>query len=429
MRALVFGAILAAVSGIAGAQRESAAAPTPLLLAHAHVLDEAGNGWRDDVDVYVASGRIQLIARGEKPADDATRIDASGLFVVPGLIDLHSHLCLHPYDETPWDDQVLKESLELRTIRAVAAARVTLEAGFTTLRDLGTEGAGFADVALRDAVAKGIVPGPRIFATTRAIVATGCYGPADFDPRFRLPKGAQEASGVDGVRRAVREQIAARADWIKLYADYRRRPGDPATPTFTQEELGAAVDEARAAGLLVAAHATTDEGIRRAVLAGVATIEHGDGASDETLALLAAKGCVLCPTLAASEAMARYGGWRAGMPDDPRVRASRDTFARARKAGVVIACGSDVGVFAHGDEARELELMVAYGMTPAEALRAATSTAARVLRRDRELGRIAPGYVADLVAFPNDPLKEITATRRPALVVKEGRVALRNAVR
>src|SRR4029077_18966485 len=165
------------------------------------------------------------------------RIDLAGKTLIPGLMDLHSHLLLHPYNETPWDDQVLKEPLELRTIRAVVAAKATLEAGFTTLRDLGTEGAGFADVALRDAIAMGMIPGPRIFAATRALVASGSYGPAGFDPRWEMPKGAQVVDGADGVRRGVREQIAAGADWIKLYADYRRRPGGPSTPTFSQEEL------------------------------------------------------------------------------------------------------------------------------------------------------------------------------------------------
>jgi imidazolonepropionase-like amidohydrolase len=402
--------------------------PPPLLLTGARVLDTSGDRWLEGQDVLVSGGKIVAVGSGslQPPAGplQIVRIDLSGKMLIPGLMDLHSHLLLHPYNETPWDDQVLKEPLELRTIRGVVAAKATLEAGFTTVRDLGTEGAGFADVALRDAIAMGMIPGPRIFAATRALVASGSYGPAGFDPRWEMPKGAQVVDGADGVRRGVREQIAAGADWIKLYADYRRRPGGPSTPTFSQEELNAAVDEARSAGLPVAVHANTTEGIRRSVLAGVATVEHGGGATDELLAQMRERHVALCPTLAASEAISRYAGWKPGEPEPPRVRESREMFARALKSGVTIACGSDVGVFPHGDNAREIELMAAYGMAPKEALRAATATAAAVLGKGKELGRIAPGYLADLVAVDGDPLADVSALRRVVLVVKEGAVAV-----
>ena len=443
------------MSALVSARDEIADRPA-LLLTGAKVLDPAGERWIQRVDVLIVGQRIEKIApagsisaggeadRTGKPgaagkakiAGDSSptqqtallrgtsRIDLTGFYIIPGLIDLHSHLLLHPYNEASWDDQVLKESLELRTIRAVTAARATVAAGFTTLRDLGTEGAGFADVALRDAIAQGLIPGPRVFASTRAIVATGCYGPSGFDPRWDVPKGAQEATGVEGVRKAVREQIAAGADWVKFYADYRRVSGDPATATFSQDELNALVDEARSAGRPVAAHAATNEGIRRAVMAGVATIEHGYAASDEVLALMRERGVALCPTLAASEAMARYAGWKPGLPEPPRIRESKEMFARALKAKVTIACGSDVGVFPHGDNARELELMVAYGMTPAEALRAATSTAAKVLGKPNDLGRITVGALADMIATSVDPLRDVMALRRPALVIADGRVVV-----
>ncbi len=399
--------------------------PTPLLLTGARVLDPSGDRLLDGRDVLVENGHIAAIgATGTLQAPVGTqKIDLTGLTLIPGLIEMHSHLLLHPYDETPWDDQVLKESLELRTIRAVTAARATLEAGFTTVRDLGTEGAGYADVALRDAIAQGMIPGPRVFAATRAIVATGCYGPSGFDPRWEVPKGAQEVTGPVEMRKVVREQIAAGADWIKVYADYRRRPGIT-TPTLTQEEMAAAVDEARSAGLPVAAHAYTEEGIRRAVLAGVRTIEHGTYVTDDLLALMKQKGVALIPTLTASEAVSRYAGWKPGTPEPQRIKETREMFTRALKSGVTIANGSDVGVFAHGQNARELELMVAYGMSPKEALRAATATAAAVLGRGKDLGRIAPGYVADLVAVKGDPLAEISAIEKPVVVVKEGRVAV-----
>ena len=407
---------------VSTAQAQDAA--KPLLLAGANVLDAKGETLLENHDVLVVEGRITEVSPAGKlsPPKDAVRMDLRGLTLIPGLIECHAHLLLHPYDETTWDDQVLKESLELRTIRAVSAARATLEAGFTTLRDLGTEGAGYADVALRDAVARGIMSGPRIFTSTRAIVATGAYGPSGFDPRWDVPKGAQVADGVDGLRKAAREQIAAGADWVKVYADYRRRPGDVPTPTFSQEELSALVAEARSAGRPVAAHASTDEGIRRSVLAGVDSIEHGTGASDETLKLMRDHKVTLCPTLAASEAMARYEGWKPGEPDPPRVQASREMFGRALRSGVTIACGSDVGVFPHGDNAREIELMVAYGMSPADALRAATGTAARVLGRETDLGRIAPGYAADLIAVRGNPLADPSVLRKPPVVIKEGRL-------
>ena len=403
-------------------------AATPLLLTGARVLDPAGRHLLENRSVLIADGHIiAVIADGDLPlpqAENAKRLNLEGLVLLPGLMDLHSHLLLHPYDEAVWNDQVLRESLGLRTIRATVAAKATLAAGFTTLRDLGTEGAGYADVALRDAITQGIIPGPRLVVVTRAIVATGCYGPSGFDPRWTMPKGAQVADGVAGVRRVVREQIAAGADWIKVYADYRRKPGGPATPTFSQEELNALVQEARSAGLRVSAHATTNEAIRRAVRAGVSTIEHGYGASAEVLALMKKHGVALCPTLTAAESMARYAGWRPGLVEPTGLRAAKAMFARALASGVTIACGSDVGVFSHGQNARELELMVACGMSPVQALRSATLVAAEVLGREDDLGRINKGYIADLVAVRDDPLEDITSIRKPAMVFKGGRVVL-----
>ena len=401
-------------------------APAPLLLSGARVLDPAGERLLDGQEVLIEDGRISRIAAAGtiQAPPGVVRLDLKGLTLIPGLIELHSHLLLHPYNETPWDDQVLKEPLELRTIRAVVAARATLEAGFTTVRDLGTEGAGYADVALRDAIAAGMIPGPRVFASTRALVASGSYGPAGFDPRWDMPKGAQVVDGPDAMRRAVREQIAAGADWIKVYADYRRRPGGPSTATFTQEEIAVAVDEAKSAGLPVAAHASTPEGIRRAVMAGVATIEHGTGATAELLALMKSKGVALVPTLAAYDAISRYAGWKPGDPDPPRIREGKEMFARALKSGVTLANGSDVGVFAHGENVREPELMVAYGMSPKDALRAATATAAAVLRHDKDLGRIAAGYLADLIAVKGNPLEDVKVLEKPAVVVKGGQVAI-----
>lgn len=414
MRALAIAVAVAAAVTVAPGQ-------DPTTYRCRHVLAEDGVSWRENVDLVVfGPSIIDVRPAGQGQAD----VDFGDAWLVPGLIDLHTHVCLHPYDEAPWQQQVLEESLELRSMRAVAHARATLAAGFVAIRDLGTEGAGFADVALQRAIADELVPGPRLFTSTRAIVATGCYGPNL--PVVDAPKGAQPADGEVGVRVAVRQQIAAGAQWIKVYADYRRAPGQPATPTFTLAELQAICDEARTAGVRVAAHATTDEGIRRAVEAGVATIEHGTQASAATLARMVEKGVVLCPCLAANEAIVRYAGHQGPVVD--RLNAGKLAFQRALAAGVTIACGSDAGVFRHGDNARELELMVEYGMTPTQALAAATSVAAKVLGGP-ERGALAKGRTHGFVVLGGDPLRDITNLRRvQAVVLDERGDALRRPV-
>ncbi len=413
--------VIAAITLQTAASSSPAPAPPPLLIRAAHVLDPAGEKWLDERSVFIVDGKISRIVEGKlAPPDGAKVLDATGMWLIPGLIDLHSHLLLHPYNEAPWRSQVLFESLESRTIRATVAARKTLLAGFTTLRDLGTEGAANADVALRQAIQEKLIPGPRLYVVTRAIVARGCYAPISTDSRWEFPIGAQEASGVDEVRAAVREQIAKGADWIKVYADYARGLDTEATPTFSQEELNALVSEARSADRPVAAHATTDEGIRRAVLAGVRTIEHGYGASESTLRLMKERGVVLCPTLAASDAVARYSGWDGKEPAPPRVAKARAAFQAALRQGVTIANGSDVGVFAHGENARELELLVQGGVSPAQALHAATAGAAAVLGRAEERGRLESGLVADLVLLGRDPLTDISATRAVRTVIQGG---------
>ena len=397
-------------------ERRNTGEVRPLFLRPEAVFDGADRraGW----SVLVEGERITAAGPGLAAPDGAWTLDLPGTTLLPGLIDLHTHLLLHPYDERPWADQVLRDPVSLRVARAVGAARRTLDAGFTTIRDLGTEGAGEADTGLRRAVEEGVIAGPRILCVTRAIVARGTYGPTGFHAGCCVAQGAEEVDGPESILRVTRMQIARGADWIKIYADYRFGPAGDARPTFSGEELALVVRVARDAGVHVAAHATTAEGMRRAALAGVATIEHGNEGTAESFALLAERGVAYVPTLAAYEALEKI---RELASDHPAVVAKRDAFEAARRSGVTIANGSDIGVFPHGENARELELLVAHGLTPLEALRAATSTAARVLRRD-DLGGVRAGAAADLVAVAGDPLSGIEALRAVRLVVARGAV-------
>ena len=400
------------------------AAPAVVVLQPDRVFDgrDLHAGWV----VVVRGPQIDSAGPAGAAPAGAETIRLAGTTLMPGLIEGHSHILLHPYNEAAWDDQVLKESLAYRVARGVRDLDRTLRAGITTMRDLGTEGAGYADVGLKRAVDDGTIPGPRLIVAGPAMVATGSYGPKGFDPSITVPQGADEADGVEGVARVARRQIGKGVDLIKVYADYRWGPSGETEPTFSEAELASIVATARSSGRPVVAHASTPEGIRRAVTAGVETIEHGDDGNEETWRLMAERKVGLCPTLAAGEATAIYAGWRKGQDPEPeRLVRKRETFKAALAAGVPMCFGGDVGVFAHGDNVRELELMVDYGMSALDAVRAATSGNAAILRL-ANVGAVRPGLAADLVAVDGDPTQSISALRRVRFVMKAGKIYLKN---
>jgi imidazolonepropionase-like amidohydrolase len=410
-------AMAAAIASLA-----APAAADTYLLRPARVFDgvnpQPHAGW----SVLVEGDKIAAVGPNVTAPAGAKVVDLPGETLTPGLIEGHSHLFLHPYNETKWDDQVLHEALALRTARAVVHAEKTLMAGFTTERDLGTEGAGYADVGLKQAINQGIVPGPRLLVATKANVARGAYGPKGFEPGVHVPQGAEEVSGADEMTKAARDQIAAGADVIKMYADYHYMPGEPSRPTLTEAEMAAGVAVAHDAGRIAAAHATTAEGMRRAILAGVDTVEHGYGGTPEVFKMMHDRGIALCPTIAASEAYARYfQGWNGQEPAPESVQENRRSFQMAMKAGVPICMGGDVGVFAHGQNWLEMEAMQRAGMPAPQVMIAATSGNARIFHLS-DRGQVRPGLLADLIAMDGDPTRDVSAAEHVRFVMKGGKI-------
>lgn len=381
-----------------------------------------GEEMHDHWVVLAEGNRITYVGElsGIKLPKKTEKIDLKGMTLMPGLIEGHSHLLLHPYNEKEWNDQVLKESPVERAIRGSVHAKNSLMAGVTTTRDLGAEGAGYTDVYLKKTIDQGIIPGPRMLVAGPAIVATGAYGPKGFHDGVEVPLGAEPASGVDEVIKTVRRQMGNGADLIKIYADYRWTPGANSQPTFLQEEINAMVTTATTAGKYVVAHASTPEGMRRAIKGGVETIEHGAEGTLEIFKLMKEKGVALCPTLAAGDAITQYKGWKKGTDPEPeRITKKKKSFKLALESGVIIVFGGDVGVFTHGENYRELELMVDYGMQPLEVLISATSSNAKVFHLDT-LGKLQKGFLADIIAVEGNPIKDITAMRKVKFVMKDG---------
>lgn len=395
--------------------RPSPPPSTIFILKPAQVFD--GEALHPNWAVRVAGDRIEAAGPASSlDAGGAKVIDLPGLTLMPGLVEAHSHVFLHAYKETSWNDQVAHEGLALRVARAVNHLRDELQAGFTTIRDLGTEGAGYSDVELKQAVEQGIVPGPRMLVSTRAIVATSTYGPKGFVLEWHIPQGAEEADGVDSLIKVVRDQIGRGADWIKLYGDYRWGPHPGSRPTFSLEEMKLAVETARSAGVPVAVHTSTPEGMRRAILAGAETVEHGNEGTPEIFKLMVEHHVALCPTLTAGGG----GVGNTGQQSSSAASRHRASFKAALDAGVTIISGSDVGTFPHGQNSWELDAMADAGMSKLNALKAATSVAGQVLHMD--IGQVKPKMLADLIAVEGNPVEDLSALRRVKFVMKGGMV-------
>lgn len=398
-----------------------------ILVKAGRLLDVRGGQVQSGQSILIENGRIRQVGANISAPAGARIIDLSNAMVLPGLIDTHTHILLQgDITAQDYDDQLLKESIPYRTIRATVSARTALMNGFTTIRDVETEGAMYADVDVKTAIERGVIPGPRMFVSTRAFAPTGMYPLLGYSWELKMPEGVQIIDGADNIRRAVREQVKYGADWIKYYSDRKYYMKDGALHSwvnFTDEEAKAMVDEAHRLGHKVAAHCMGKEGIEAALRAGVDSVEHGPGLDEETMDTMARRGVYWCPTIYVVAYVAK-GRAEAGAPiwlDIQRVEAN--AFPKALKKGVKIVFGTDAGGFSWTEnEAKEFGWMVKYGMQPIDAIRAATITAAELLDQQQNLGAIEPGKYADLVAVSGDLLKDITELERVKFVMKGGQV-------
>jgi imidazolonepropionase-like amidohydrolase len=420
-------ALVFAITGAASGQTKSS--PDQLVYIRCgNLIDGKTGESRPNVIVVVKNDRIAEVKSGEPSGNPASVIDLSRETCLPGLIDTHTHVLLQgDVTAADYDEQLLKQSTEYRAILATVNVRRALEYGFTTLRDVETEGAGYADVDVKTAINNGVIPGPRMQVATRAMDVTGAYPLLGYAPNVPVPHGVQVVDGADEGRKAVREQISHGADWIKVYSDrgYKVREDGVLDdiPTFTPEELKAIVDEAHRERRKVASHAIGVHGVHNSVEAGVDTIEHGDYIADEDLKTMVAHGTYYVNTIYVGAYVAE-GRAAAGAPVWVKMLSiHEDTFHRAMKAGVKIAFGTDAGGFPWTDNpAKEFAWMVKWGMTPGQAIRSATSTAAELLGWSDQVGSVEPGRFADIVAVAGDPLKDITVLEHVDFVMKNGTV-------
>jgi imidazolonepropionase-like amidohydrolase len=427
MKPFIAAAILCLATAALAQTPTPQASPKITYLRCGSLYDGRSDAPRKNVMVRIAGEKIESVTEGASAAG-AQVIDLSREVCLPGLIDTHTHVLLQgDITAADYDVQLLKESISYRTILGTVSARRALEYGFTTIRDLETEGAGYADVDLRKAISAGIIPGPRMKVAGRAMDVTGAYPLLGYSWELKMPKGLQEVDGADGGRKAVREQISNGVDWIKVYSDrsYFVRPDGVLddVPTFTLDELHAIVDEAHRERRKVASHAAALNGVHNSVEAGVNSIEHGMYISDADLATMVAKGIYYVPTLFVGEYVAEGRAAEGAKVWVDMIKIHEDTFRRALKAGVKIAFGTDVGGFDWKiDPAKEFAIMVKYGMSPAQALRSANMSAAELLGMQDEIGSIEPGKFADIVAVPSDPMQDIRQLEMVDFVMKGGTI-------